>query len=234
MTTEDRLVTLIRAGVEEDLRGLALPAGLVQRVVARSPRRRPRWRVQLAVVGAVAVVAGATELTSAVLPEHADRPQQPVAVRSASTAPFDPTALLTFGDPPTGWPKLNTPLHPARLQEVTEPGELARQVRRWSLAYLPPSPARTNGRRVFLKIEVMTGRVTIASARAAVTMNSPEKMSVLPVQMGVAEYDLLSKDGNGARVIWQPRPGMEIVVQSNALPKDQLFAVVRGITVTGV
>jgi hypothetical protein len=229
MSTEDRLVTLIRAGIEEDLRGVALPADLVQRVVARPPRRRPRWRLQLAVVVVAAAVGGAVALTSAVLPEQADRPRQPVAVGTPSPAPFDPTRLLTFGTPPDGWAKLDTPQNPGGLREVTDRTDQAAQVRRWLLAYVPPGPGRRKGGRDFLRIEVATGRVTIASARAAVTVNGPEKMTVLPVPVGTAEYDAHAGDGGGVRVIWQPRPGMVIVIQSNALPKDQLFAVVRGI-----
>lgn len=232
MNTEDRLVTLIRAGIEEDLRELAAPADLIQRVMARPPQRRPRWRLHLTVVGAAAATAGAMALISAVLPEPASRPQQPIANSSAAPTPFDPTSLLNFGDPPAGWPKLNTPQHPRGLQEVTDPGDRARQVRRWSLAYLPP--ARIKGSRDLLRIEVMTGRVTIASARAGVTLNRPEKMSVLPVRMGVAEYASRPRDGTGTGVIWQPRPGMVLVIQSNALPKDQLFKIVRGITIVGM
>jgi hypothetical protein len=231
MSTEDRLVTLIRAGIEEDLRGLALPADLAWRVVARPPRRRPRWRVHLAVATVAAATAGAVALTSAVLPERVDRPRQPMAIGTPSPAPFDPTSLMTFGTPPLGWAELHTPLHPGGLREVTDQVDRAAEVRRWLLAYLPPGPGRRKGGRDFLWIEVMTGRVTIASARAAVTVNGADKMSVLPVRIGTAEYDPHSHDGAGVRVIWQPRPGMVIVIQSNALPKDQLFEVVHGIKI---
>jgi hypothetical protein len=231
MSTEDRLVTLIRAGIDEDLRGLTFPDDLVGRVVARRPRRRTRWRVHFAVAGLAGAVAVGVALTYAVLPEPADRTQRPVAAGTPSPAPFDPTPLLTFGSPPSGWAKLDTPQNPGRLSEVTDGRDRAARVRRWRLGYLPPGPARRKGGRDFLWIEVTTGGVSVASARAAVTLTGPENMSVLPVRVGTAEYDVHSHDGGGVRVIWQPRTGIVIVIQSNALPKDQLFAVVRGITV---
>jgi hypothetical protein len=233
MKTEDRLMTLIRAGIEEDMRGLTLPADLAKRVMARPPRRRPRWRVYFMVVGAVTATAAVGALTLAVLPEHTDRPKPLIAIRTASPTPFDPTPFLTFGNPPSGWTMVRTPQHPGGLQEQTEPQDKNAHIRRWLVAYLPPTRNPRNQRRERMQIWVATGRVSMASFRAGGSVDGPEKFSVLPVKIGTAEYTLHSTDGTGVRAIWQPRVGMVIVIQSNWLDKDQLFKVVNGISVAG-
>jgi hypothetical protein len=233
MKTEDRLVALIRAEVEEDLRGLTLPADLVQRVVARPPRRRRRWRVHFMVMGAATATAGVVALTSAVLPEPADQPKQPIAIRTASPTPFDPTRLLRFGNPPSGWTMVRTAQHPGGLQERTEPQDRTAHIRRWLVAYLPPTRTPRNQRPQRLQIWVATGRVKMASFRAGVSVDGPEKFSALPVKMGTAEYTLHASGGTGVQAIWQPRSGMVIVIQSNWLDKDQLFKVVNGISIAG-
>ena len=128
---------------------------------------------------------------------------------------------------------LRTPQHPGGLREQTEPQDKAAHIRRWLVTYLPPTRNPRTQRRSFLQIWVATGRVSMASFRASVSADGPEKFSALPVKMGTAEYTLHANGGTGVQAIWQPRSGMVILIQSNWLDKDQLFKVVNGISIAG-
>lgn len=222
MNTEDRLVALVRASVDDDLRGLAVSADLAVRVMrARPPRRARRWRVHFMLAAGCAVAVAVISVVPVLFDRPADPQTSPIASQTKTMAPYDPVRLISVGWVPPG---LNSGSQ-AQLLEVTRTADSKAGVRVWQADYVPAGTAGAA-----LQMTVATGQATMSSVRNGTTVSGVGTFRTFSVPVGSAEY---RADGTGAvTVIWQPRGGMVISVLSSGLSKADVLRFVRETSVT--
>ena len=224
---EERLTALIRAGFDAEIMDLSLPGDLAERVVAArpAPRRQISLPIRRTLLAAGAV--GALGVTALVVPVVSDLPESGghrdpavMPIPSATAVkPYDPVPVLTLGPMPRGWRSLQGGLREATGAKDRRAGE-----RCWQAAYIPAGHVR----RRQLQLLVLTGRVSMAQARARLTGLARQALAPVTIPAGAAEAASVPGRPGEYVAVWQPRPGTVLSLQAEGLTQPQVLAFVRG------
>jgi hypothetical protein len=234
---DERLAALIRAGFEAEVLDLRPPEDLAGRVIERhraaegdaeSRRGRSFGRVHFMVAaGALAATAAVVAVPIVAFGTARDgghgSPGRHVASSSPTIPAYDPVPLLALGPLPKGWR-----IDPGGLTENTTKADRKRGKRSWS-AYFG---ARRRDRQ-WIRLQVMTGGVSLAAARTQVTGLGRAVLSPVRVPAGVAEMARVPGADPLVVVVWQPRPGIVLNLAATGLAEGKVLAFVRGTSLRG-
>jgi len=234
---DERLAALIRAGFEAEVLDVRLPEDLADRVIARhgpaeerpAPRRgigRVHFFVAAGALAATAAVLAVPMLLLGSAGQGGSGPGTPgrhVVLATPTVQAYDPVPQLVLGPLPKGWR-----MAPGGFTETTTKNDTRYHQRSWSADFLPRSPDRRR-----MRLQVMTGRVTLTEARETVTGLGRTGLSPVRVPAGVAELAAVAGADQRVVVVWQPRTGIVVSLVSTGLSQAKVLGFVRGTALRG-
>ncbi|PKK14708.1 hypothetical protein [Thermomonospora sp. CIF 1] len=234
----DELPELIRRSIDEELKGLVFPGAMAQRVIHGSRARRPWGRAHAALLIGVTVVScagvvGGAAIVPALLSQGSGAPRHdgpfsaaPSVVVSASAEPA-PSRMVDVGYVPRGWRRV--PLRgdevrriPARL--FAGPGEELL----WAVRY-----ERLHGTQQVLIIRAALVRDGLGTYGGAEERDGALlKPYRVPMGRALAVAPVKGSRAHEARIYWEPKEGLLVIVQAFRMPSAELRKVISGMRVT--
>ncbi|WP_106402115.1 hypothetical protein [Actinocorallia populi] len=212
MNADDRLVSMIEACVEHEVREVRLPADFAERIIVSTGRRRRPKRFPIAVGMAVLTTAAAVVAAPVSLQFLAGPDPAPEATAALRPRALEGRVTVTVLPPGTG--------HSTR---VDAPGGVEDGRSVWTVAYLREGPQS------YVWIRVISGDVTLEGAAVEhYAPRAPGGREPVPVSRGEARA---WSTGGHQNVVFQPEPGLVILVRGRQMSREEAVRIAEGVRV---